>query len=87
MITTVCSSFAKAFVEYSNFTLAKEPVRVQVMFWAFPTIQISAPLGAVKVTDPLIVKFALETSLTAESLTLVRRTFTVEEMASGIVQA
>ena len=58
VITTVCSSDAKAFVEYSSLTLMNEPVRVQVMFWFAPTIQVSPPLGAVTTTEPLMVKFA-----------------------------
>ena len=87
VITTVCSSSKNAFLEYSSLTLANEPVLVQVMLLVLPTIQISVPFGAATVTEPLIVKLALDRSETVESATLVIRTFTVAEILSGMVQA
>jgi hypothetical protein len=86
-MTVVCSSLAKALVEYSSFTVAKLPVLVQVIFWLAPTTQTSVPLGAVRVTEPLISKGALESSNTVASAVLVMRTRRAVPMASGTVQA
>ena len=85
VITTVCSSDAKAFVEYSSLTLMNEPVRVQVMFWFAPTIQVSPPLGKPTVTEPLIVKFALDSSMTVASPRSVILTFNCVPILSGTV--
>ena len=43
------------------------PVLVQVMFRLSPTSQVSAPFGAVRVTVPLMPKFASEVSFTEVS--------------------
>src|SRR3989442_13750537 len=44
--------------EYSTFTLAIEPCRVQVMFRVEPMAHASPPTGAVSVREPLTVKAA-----------------------------
>src|SRR2546426_11471893 len=55
------------------------------MFWLEPTTQTSPVLGAVRVSEPLIAKAALESSVTVASAFRVIRTFTVVEIASGTV--
>src|SRR5437870_13308462 len=72
---------------YSSFTLAIEPVFVQVMFWTVLPPPSSPPLGAVTVREPTILKFASEVSTTVTSAVLVTRTLTVELMLSGTVHA
>ena len=67
--------------------MAIVPVFVQVMFWLVPTTQTSPVLGAVRVSELLIAKAALESSVTVASAFRVMRTFTVVEIASGTVQA
>src|SRR6058998_661729 len=84
-MTTV--SLKVPFLEYSSFTLAIEPVFVQVMFWTVLTPLFSPPLGAVTVREPTILKFASEVSTTVTSAVLVTRTLTVELMLSGTVHA
>src|SRR2546422_4278155 len=84
-MTTV--SLKVPFLEYSSFTLAIEPVFVQVMFWTVLTPHFSPPLGAVTVREPTILKFASEVSTTVTSAVLVTRTLTVELMLSGTVHA
>ena len=74
-------------VEYSSFTFAIDPVLVQVMFREEPTVHASPPFGAVRVSEPLIVKVALEAAVTVASAFKVIRTFTLVEIASGTVQA
>src|SRR5437870_12458363 len=74
-------------VEYSSFTFVFEPVLVQVMFWDDPAVHVSPPFGAVRVSELLIVKVALEAAVTVASAFKVIRTFTVVEIASGTVQA
>ena len=74
-------------VEYSSFTLATEPVLVQVIVRGVLTSQASPPLGAVSVRPPMILKAALESSKTETSEVSVTRTLTVAEMSLGIVQA
>ena len=68
-------------------TLAIVPVLVQVMDWDEPVVHASPPLGAVMVSEPLIVKAAAEAAVTVASAFKVIRTFTVVEIASGTVQA
>src|SRR2546430_12161847 len=72
-------------VEYSSLTLTIVPVFVQVMFWLEPATQISPVFGEVRVSEPLIAKAALESSVTVASAFRVIRTFTVVEIASGTV--
>src|SRR5207245_1592250 len=84
-MTTV--SLKVPFLEYSSFTLAIEPVFVQVMFWTVLTPHFSPPLGAVTVREPTILKFASEMSTTVTSAVLVTRTLTVELILSGTVHA
>src|SRR5437867_2920990 len=81
------ASLKVPFLEYSSFTLAIEPVLVQVMVWAVPTPHFSPPLGAVTVREPTILKFASEVSATVASAVLVTRTLTVELILSGTVHA
>src|SRR5207245_7888273 len=50
------------------------------------TFHASPPLGLVTVTSDLILKLASETSFASGSVTSETRTFTVAEIASGIVQ-
>ena len=83
----VTASLKVPFAEYSSFTLAIDPIRVQVMFRFSPTIHVSPPLGAVRVTAPWILKFDPELDVTLVSSTFVIRTRTVAEIASGTVQA
>src|SRR2546428_3358416 len=64
-----------------------EPVFVQVIARLEPTVQLSPPFGLVRARAPWILKVAAETAKTVESFTFVTRTFTVEEMSSGTVQA
>src|SRR5437899_2493572 len=80
------ASLKVPFAEYSSFTNWIEPVLVQVMFWAVPTPHFSPPLGAVRVREPTILKFASEVSATEASALLVTRTLTVELILSGTVQ-
>ena len=63
-----------------------EPAMVQIILWDCHTVQASPPTGAVKVKLPAILKLALEVPLTVVSALSVTLTFTVEDMASGIVQ-
>src|SRR3989475_9687644 len=62
--------------EYSSFTSASVPAVVQVMFWVAPTAQTSPPTGAVRASEPLMLK-AAETAETAASGWGVRRTVNV----------
>src|SRR5712691_8778425 len=81
------ASLKVPFLEYSSFTLAIEPVFVEVMFWTVLTPHFSPPLGAVTVREPAILKFASEVSTTVASALLVTRTLTVELILSGTVHA
>src|SRR5437899_12575967 len=56
----VWMSAAKLSREYSSFTLPSVPLVVQVMFWLEPNTQTSPPTGAVRVSEPLMVKAAEE---------------------------
>src|SRR5207302_228125 len=78
---------AKLSFEYSSFTLATEPVRVQVIARLDPTVHTSPPFGPVTVRAPWILKLASEASKTVESFTSLTRTRTVAEMVSGTVHA
>ena len=64
------------------------PFLVQVMAWLVPTSHFSRPvLGAVMVKLPLIARLESEISKTVVSLINKTLTLTVEDMASGTVQA
>src|SRR5437899_12903052 len=78
---------AKLSTEYSSFTLATVPRVVQVIVRSSFVIQRSPPFGAVTVKPAWIAKFASEASATALLFTSLTRILTVEEIASGIVQA
>src|SRR2546426_2480920 len=78
---------AKLSTEYSSFALATVPSVVQVIVRSSFVIQRSAPFGAVTVKPARIAKFASETSATALLFTSLTRILTVEEIASGTVQA
>ena len=74
-------------VLYSIFTLLILAL-LQVIFWIAPIFHTSPPLGAVTVTDgaTLIVKTALELSVTVLSDTSLKRTSVVTLALFGIVQ-
>ena len=76
---------AKLSFEYSTFTLAIEPCRVQVMFRVAPTAHASPPTGAVSASEPLTVK-AAESAETVASVACFTLTLTVLPMASPTVQ-
>src|SRR2546427_12892079 len=78
---------AKLSTEYSSFALATVPSVVQVIVRSSFVIQRSASFGAVTVKPARIAKFASETSATALLFTSLTRILTVEEIASGTVQA
>src|SRR3989442_12560573 len=78
---------AKLSTEYSSFALATVPSVVQVIVRSSFVIQRSPPFGAVTVKPARIAKFASETSATALLFTSLTRILTVEEIASGTVQA
>ena len=67
-------------------TLAIVPKVVQVIVRDVPTDHFSPPFGLVKVKPPRIIKLLLDSSYTVASTVLVTFTFTVVEIASGIVQ-
>src|SRR3990172_4655859 len=83
----IVTGVTKLSLEYSSLTLAMEPTLVQVRVLTVPTPHFSPPLGAVRARVPTILKLVSEVSTTVVSAVLVTRTFTVEEMLSGIVQA
>src|SRR2546426_5062853 len=60
------------------------PADVQVMFWDAPTAQTSPPTGAVRASEPLMLK-AAETAETVASVGCFTRTLTVLAMASATV--
>src|SRR2546427_6790 len=70
--------------EYSSFTSASVPADVQVMFWVAPTAQTSPPTGAVRASEPLMLKSA-ETAETVASVGCLTQTLTVLAMASATV--
>src|SRR5438128_9218444 len=78
---------AKLSTEYSSFALATVPFVVQVIVRSSFVIQRSPPFAAVTVKPARIAKFASETSATALLFTSLTRILTVEEIASGTVQA
>src|SRR2546427_11415992 len=78
---------AKLSTEYSSFALTTVPSVVQVIVRSSFVIQRSPPSGAVPVKPARIAKFASEASTTALLFTSLTRTLTVEEIASGTVQA
>src|SRR2546427_11593108 len=80
----VWMSVAKLSREYSSFTSASVPAVVQVMFWVAPTAQTSPPTGAVRASEPLMLK-AAETAETVASVGCLTRTLTVLAMASATV--
>src|SRR5438128_3125449 len=79
-------SATKLSLEYSSLTLAIVPEVVQAIVWVVLIFQASPPFGVVTAKAPWILKFASELSEASESETLVTRTFTVVEIASGMVQ-
>src|SRR5438552_11649338 len=74
----------KLSVEYSSFTSASVPADVQVMFWVAPTAQTSPPTGAVRASEPLMLK-AAETAETVASVGCLTRTLTVLAMGPATV--
>src|SRR5438876_158746 len=54
----VWMSATKLSREYSSFTSASVPADVRVMFWVAPTAQTSPPTGAVRASEPLMLKAA-----------------------------
>src|SRR2546427_11669950 len=81
------ASLKVPFLEYSSFTLAIEPVLVQVMVWTVPTPHFSPPLGAVTVREPTILKFAYDVSVTVASPGHGTRTFAAAVMVIWNVHA
>src|SRR2546422_8226918 len=81
----VWTSAAKLSRENSSFTLPSVPLVVQVMFWLEPNTQTSPPTGAVRVSEPLMVK-AAESAETVASVACFTRTLTVLAIASATVQ-
>src|SRR2546422_4006710 len=79
-------SATKLSLEYSSFTLATVPVAVQVIGCVLATFHFSPPLGLSSVIEDVILKVASERSFASGSVTSETRTFTVAEIASGIVQ-
>src|SRR5439155_1297058 len=77
---------AKLSFEYSSFTLGIVPDDVQAIAWVLPTVQVSPPFGATTMSPPWILKFASETSFASASAGSETRTFTVAEIASGMIQ-
>jgi hypothetical protein len=72
-------------VEYSSFTSPSVPPVVQATVWVEPTAQTSPPTGAVRVSEPLMVK-AAESATTVVSVGCFTRTLTVLAIASATVQ-
>src|SRR2546422_2675913 len=72
--------------EYSSLTSGTVPEVVQATVRVVLIFQASPPFGVVRVKAPWILKFASEVSEAAGSETSVTRTFTVVEIASGMVQ-
>ena len=70
--------------EYSTFTLAIDPSRVQVILRVDPTVHASPPTGAVRASDPLMVK-AAESAETVASVACFTRILTVLAIASATV--
>src|SRR2546422_6038114 len=75
-------SAAKLSREYSSFTSASVPADGQVMFWVAPTAQTSPPTGAVRASEPLMLK-AAETAETVASAGCETRTVGVQASASA----
>src|SRR5205809_3332392 len=73
-------SAAKLSREYSSFTSASVPADVQVMFWVAPTAQTSPPTGAVRASEPLMLKAAAAAATVAPGGWLTR-TLTALAMA------
>src|SRR5256885_1344732 len=79
-------SATKLSLEYSSLTFGTVPEVVQATVRVVLIFQASPPFGVVRVKAPWILKFASEVSEAAGSETSVTRTFTVVEIASGMVQ-
>src|SRR3989441_1236294 len=79
-------SATKLSLEYSSLTLGIVPEVVQATVRVVLIFQASPPFGVVTVKAPWILKFASELSEAAGSETSVTLTFTVVEIASGMVQ-
>ena len=74
-------------VAYSSFTLVMVPTLFQVMLETLPTVQLSPPLGWLKVNMPWMVRSLAELSVTTESFMAVILTLTLSLIASATVQA
>src|SRR5207244_9896342 len=70
--------------EYSTFTLAIDPSRVQVILRVDPTVHASPPTGAVSASEPLTVK-AAESAETVASVACFTRILIVLAIASARV--
>src|SRR5438445_6920506 len=79
-------SATKLSLEYSSLTFGTVPEVAQATVRVVLIFQASPPFGVVRVKAPWILKFASEVSEAAGSETSVTRTFTVVEIASGMVQ-
>src|SRR5207245_321401 len=84
-VSTLISA-TKLSLEYSSLTLGIVPEVVQAIVWVVLIFQPSPPFGVVTAKAPWILKFASELSVAFGSATSVTRTFTVVEIASGMVQ-
>src|SRR2546422_954290 len=80
------TSATKLSLEYSSLTFGTVPEVVQATVRVVLIFQASPPFGAVRTKAPWILKLASELSEAAGSETSVTRTFTVVEIASGMVQ-
>src|SRR2546422_300367 len=80
------TSATKLSLEYSSLTFGTVPEVVQATVRVVLIFQASPPFGVVRVKAAWILKFASELSEAAGSETSVTRTFTVVEIASGMVQ-
>src|SRR5437870_4143859 len=80
-------SATKLSLEYSSLTLGIVPEVVQAIVRVVLIFQASPPFGVVTAKAPWILKFASELSEAFGSETSVTRTFTVAEIASGMVHA
>src|SRR2546425_823465 len=79
-------SATKLSLEFALFPCAAFPGAVQVPVWVLATSHFPPPFGLCSVINDVILKAASETSFASGSVTSETRTFTVAEIASGIVQ-
>src|SRR3989442_3289565 len=80
------TSATKLSLEYSSLTFGTVPEVAQATVRVVLIFQASPPFGVVRVKAPWILKLASELSEAAGSDTSVIRTFTLVEIASGMVQ-